>query len=131
MKKSDPRLSGLNIILIGIISTLYILMVTKIAEIISSGYDEPDTQVSVYVAVIYLLSIVGMILVYMKLSENKSKPETKMPNWILKWSINIGGIILLIYTIINYWDYMSNIAKLSLIALSISSIIYYVYKYYE
>jgi len=130
MKKSDPRLSGLNIILIGIISTLYILMVTKIAEIISSGYDEPDTQVSVYVAVIYLLSIVGMILVYMKLSENKS-PETKTPNWILKWSINIGGIILLIYTIINYWDYMSNIAKLSLITLSISSIIYYVYKYYE
>lgn len=131
MKKSDPRLSGLNIILIGIISTLYILMVTKIAEIISSGYDEPDTQVSVYVAIIYLLSIIGMILVYMNLSENKSKPETRTPNWILKWSINIGGIILLIYTIINYWDYMSNIAKLSLIALSISSIIYYVYKYYE
>lgn len=131
MGKSDSRLSGLNVILIGIISVLYILMVTKLAEIISLGYDEPDSQVSVYVSIIYLISIVGMILVYMNFSEAKSKPETKTPNWILRWSINIGGIILLIYTILNYWDYMSNVAKLSLIALSISSIIYYVYKYYE
>lgn len=131
MGKSDPKLSGLNAILIGVISILYILMVTKLAEMISLGYDEADSQVTVYVSIIYLISIIGMILIYIKLSDSKSTPETRTPNWILRWSINIGSISLLIYTILNYWDYMSNFAKLSLIALSISSIIYYVYKYYE
>ena len=39
----------------------------------------------------------GMIIGYTYLSDSKSKQETQTPNWILKWSFNVGGVILLIY----------------------------------
>lgn len=131
MSKTNSKLGGFNIILIGIISVLYILLVTKLAEIMSTGYDEPDTQISVYVTIIYIISIMGMVIGYVYLSNTKSNEETKTPNWILKWSFNVGGVILLIYSITNYWDYLSDYAKLSLIALSIICIVYYIYKFYE
>ena len=131
MSKTNSKLGGFNIILIGIISVLYILLVTKLAEIMSTGYDEPDTQISVYVTIIYIISIMGMVIGYTYLSESKSNQETKTPNWILKWSFNVGGVILLIYSITNYWDYLSDYAKLSIIAFSIICIVYYIYKFYE
>ena len=131
MSKTNSKLGGLNIILIGIISVLYILLVTKLAEIISTSYDESDTQISVYVTIIYIISIMGMVIGHTYLSDSKSKQEIKTPNWILKWSFNVGGVILLIYSITNYWDYLSDYAKLSIIAFSIICIIYYIYKFYE
>ncbi len=131
MSKTNSKLSGLNVIIIGVISVLYVLMVTKLAEIISLSYDEPDMQVGTYVMIIYFISIVGIICGYIYLAENKSNSNTKTPNWIMRWSLSIGGVILLIYTITNYWDFMSDHSKLTLIALSISCIIYYLYKFYE
>ncbi len=131
MSKSNAKLSGLNVIIIGVISILYVLMVTKLAEIISTSYDEPDMQVGTYVMIIYFISIMGIICGYIYLNESKSTSSTKTPNWIMRWSLSIGGVILLIYTITNYWDYMSDHSKLTLIALSISCIIYYLYKFYD
>ena len=131
MVKSDSKLGGLNIILIGIISVLYILLVTKLAEMMSSGYENSEHQISVYVTIIYFISIMGMIVGYAYLSSVKSNEDTKTPDWILKWSFNIGGVLLIIYSITNYWDYMSDYTKLSIIALSIICIVYYIYKFYE
>ena len=131
MSKTNSKLGGLNIILIGIISVLYILLVTKLAEIMVAGYDDPDTQISVYVTIIYIISIIGMVIGYAYLSNEKSNEEIKTPNWILRWSFNIGGVLLLIYSITNYWDYLSDYAKLSIIAFSIICIVYYIYKFYE
>ncbi len=133
MAKSDPRLGGLNIILIGVVSILYMLLVTKLAEMMSTSYDDPDSQISVYVTIIYIISIMGMVIGWKYLSDEKSKdkPEVKTPNWILRWSFNIGGVLLLIYSITNYWDYMGEYTKLSLIALSIICVVYYIYKFYE
>ena len=131
MVKADSKLGGLNIILIGIISVLYILLVTKLAEMMSSGYENSEHQISVYVTIIYFISIMGMIIGYAYLSSVKSNEDTKTPNWILKWSFNVGGVLLIIYSITNYWDYMSDYTKLSIIALSIICIVYYIYKFYE
>ena len=39
------------------------------------------------------------------------------PNWIVKWSLSIGGVLMLIYTIINYWEYLNDYSKLLLIFL--------------
>lgn len=131
MVKSDSKLGGLNIILIGVISILYILLVTKLAEMMSLAYENSENQISVYVTIIYFISIMGMIVGYAYLSGAKSTDDTKTPDWILKWSFNVGGVLLIIYSITNYWDYMSDYTKLSIIALSIICIVYYIYKFYE
>ena len=122
---------GFNFIIISVISVLYILMVTKLAEIISSSDNDvynQETQLGTYVMIIYFISIIGIIAGYILLSDNKSKSET--PNWIVRWSLNIGGVLLLIYTMLNYWDYLGDYSKLSLISLSIFCITYYLYKFY-
>jgi hypothetical protein len=131
MNKNNTKLTGLNVIIIGVISVLYVLMITKLAEIISLGYDEPDVQIETYVMIIYFISIIGIICGYLYLNDTKSTSNTKTPNWIIRWSLSIGGVILLIYTITNYWDHMSDYYKLILIALSITCIIYYLYQLYE
>ena len=131
MNKNNTKLTGLNVIIIGVISVLYVLMITKLAEIISMGYDEPDVQIETYVMIIYFISIIGIICGYLYLNDIKSSSSTKTPNWIIRWSLSIGGVILLIYTITNYWDHMSDYYKLILIALSITCIIYYLYQLYE
>lgn len=132
------KLNGLNIVVIGIISFLYILMITKLAEIISYQYVGDDAnvdiiiddkeQIGTYVMIIYFVSIIGIIAGYVWLSNNKSSFAT--PNWIVRWSLSIGGVLMLIYTIINYWEYLNDYSKLFLIFLSITSIVYYLYKYY-
>ena len=140
MEKNNDinKISGINIIIIGVISFLYILLVTKLAEIISSQYytetndygDLADTEnkVGVYVMIIYFVSIIGIIIGYLWLSNNENKSQT--PNWIIRWSLSVGGVLMLIYTITNYWEYLNDYSKLLLIFLSITSIIYYLYKYY-
>ena len=82
MVKSDSKLGGLNIILIGVISVLYILLVTKLAEMMSSVYDNSENQISVYVTIIYFISIMGMIIGYAYLSSVKS-------NNVLGFTLNI------------------------------------------
>jgi cytochrome bd-type quinol oxidase subunit 2 len=137
-KKNDSnKIGGINIIIVGVISFLYILLITKFAEIISSQYsvsneygeiENNDEKLGTYVMIIYFISIIGIIIGYVWLSNNNTNSQT--PNWIIRWSLSIGGVIMLIYTIINYWEYLNDYCKLLLIFLSITSIIYYLYKYY-
>lgn len=132
------KISGINIIIIGVISFLYILLITKLAEIVSFQYstelDEygnvinEESKIGVYVMIIYFVSIIGIVIGYVWLSNGKQ--STLTPNWILRWSLSVGGVLMLIYTITNYWEYLNDYCKLLLIFLSISSIIYYLYKYY-
>lgn len=124
------KMGGLNFLIISVISVLYILLITKLAEIISSQYSDSDqnVQIGVYTMIIYFVSIIGIIVGFIWFSSSGIKTET--PNWIIRWSLSIGGIIMLIYTIINYWEYLGDYSKLFLIFLSITSIIYYLYKFY-
>lgn len=125
------KIGGLNIIIIGIISFLYILLITKIAEIISVQYNLESTedQIGMYVMIIYFISIIGIIIGYVWFSNNNNK-QNETANWIIRWSLSIGGVIMLIYTIINFWEYLGDYCKILLIFLSMTSIIYYLYKYY-
>ena len=132
MSKNDNsnKIGGFNIIIISIVSFLYILLITKLAEIVSYQYNQDDTenQIGMYVMMIYFISIIGIVVGYVWFS-NDNKPN-QIANWITRWSLSIGGILMLIYTIINYWEYLNDYCKLLLIFLSITSIIYYLYKYY-
>lgn len=132
MSKNDNsnKIGGFNIIIISIVSFLYILLITKLAEIVSYQYNQDDTenQIGMYVMMIYFISIIGIVVGYVWFS-NDNKPN-QIANWITRWSLSIGGILMLIYTIINYWEYLNDYCKLLLIFLSITSIIYYLYNYY-
>jgi hypothetical protein len=128
MSKLD--INGFNVIIISVISMLFILLVTKLAEIISENTDDSDeTKINTYVMIIYFISIMAIIIGYFYLDTIKSKNKTQ--NWILRWGLNIGGVILLIYTIMNYWDYMGDYTKLSFIAYSMFIILFYLYRVYE
>lgn len=142
LDSSSNKISGINIIIISIVSFLYVLMITKLAEIISSQYytdgnenmDEYengiDNKVGVYVMIIYFVSIIGIIIGYVWFSDYDKSLSNQTPNWIVRWSLSVGGVLMLIYTITNYWEYLNDYCKLLLIFLSITSIIYYLYKYY-
>lgn len=125
------KIGGFNIIVIGIISFLYILLITKVAEIISTQYNlySSEDQIGMYVMIIYFVSIIGIVIGYVWFSNNINK-QTETANWIIRWSLSIGGVLILIYTIINYWEYLNDYCKILLIFLSMVSIIYYLYKYY-
>jgi len=96
------KIGGVNLIIISVISFLYVLLVTKFAEIISTQYSDSDenSQIGIYVMIIYFISIIGIIAGYIWLNDNKIK-NYQTPNWIIRWSISIGGVLMLIYTIIN------------------------------
>ena len=112
MVKADSKLGGLNIILIGIISVLYILLVTKLAEMMSLSYENSENQISVYVTIIYFISIMGMIVGYAYLSSVKSNEDTKTgyacnsadvccaaktisgTNWLLWGVLGVAGIFV-------------------------------------
>ncbi len=128
--KNNSKLGGFNFIIIGLISILYILMVNKFAQILSSSYDNPDEQIGTYVMLIYFISIMSMVIAYIYLTDKKNN-QHKTANWIMKWSLNIGGVILLIYIITNYWDFLGDHSKLLLIAISITCIICFLYKHYD
>ncbi len=128
--KNNSKLGGFNFIIIGLISILYILMVNKLAQILSSTYENPDEQIGTYVMLIYFISIMSLVVAYVYLSDKK-KNEHKTANWIMKWSLNIGGVVLLIYIITNYWDFLADHSKLLLIAISITCIICFLYKHYD
>lgn len=127
---NNSKLGGFNCIIIGLVSVLYILMVNKFAQILSLTYDKPDDQVGTYVMIIYFLSILTMVIAYIYFADNK-KSEYQTANWIMNWSLNIGGVLLLIYTITNYWDFLGDHSKLLVIALSIIFVIYFLYRHYD
>ncbi len=127
---NNSKLGGFNCIIIGLVSILYILMVNKFAQILSMTYDDPDDQVGTYVMIIYFLSILSMVIAYIYFADNK-KSDHQTANWIMKWSLNIGGVLLLIYTITNYWDFLGDHSKLLVIALSIIFVIYFLYRHYD
>ena len=130
------KISGFNVLIISVISFLYILLITKLAEIASIQYvdnstdnENPDAHVGIYVMIIYFISIIGICIGYILFSSS-SNSKNELPNWIVRWSLSLGGVLMLIYTILNYWEYLNDYSKLLLIFLSITSIIYYLYKYY-
>lgn len=148
------KMGGFNLIIISIVSFLYVLFITKFAEIISTQWSDnfinnvdmeynldnineknEKNKIGVYVMIIYFVSIIGIIVGYVWFNNNFSNSNnsnfnSELPNWIIRWSLSIGGVLMLIYTIINYWEFLNDYSKLLLIFLSITSIIYYLYKYY-
>lgn len=110
-----------NGIFITILTILYILFINKISEMLCSGNTDDEGRVSSYVMTVYFISIMGLVIGYVWIVEQNNG------NYVLRKSLTYGGITMLLYTILNYWEYLDDYAKLIMLALSISCIVYYAY----
>ena len=110
-------------ILITIVLTiLYILLITKISDIISNSNEDEIIKIEKYAIIIYFFSIMGLVIAFFMLND-----KTNKGNYIIKNSLSFGSVALLVYVMFYYWNYLGDYSKLSLIALSIVAIIYYIY----
>ena len=110
-----------NGIFIAVLTVLYILFINKIAEMLSSSNVDDEEKISSYVMIVYFISIMGLVIGYVWMIEQNNG------NYVLRKSLTYGGVTMLIYTILNYWEYLDDYAKLIMLALSISCIVYYAY----
>lgn len=118
--KNDFKPKSYNGIFIALLTLLYILFVNKLAEMLSSNANE-DTTVSSYVMTVYFISIMSLVIAFIWITRENNG------NYVLRKSLTYGGITMLIYSVLNYWEYLDDYAKLIMLALSISCIIYYAY----
>ena len=71
---------------------------------------------------IYFISIIGLVISYFWLE------NTNRGNYIISKGLTFGGVIMLLYTMFYYWEFLGDYSKLSLIIISILFIAYYAYQ---
>ena len=118
---TEFKAKSYNGIFIAILTILYILFINKIAEMLSSSNLENEEKISSYVMIVYFISIMGLVIGYVWMIEQNNG------NYVIRKSLTYGGITMLLYTIVNYWEYLDDYAKLIMLALSISCVVYYAY----
>ncbi len=122
IKKKENEDGKFNIILIGIFILLYILLANKLADILSNSIVDENEKLESYTMYVYFIGIMGLVIAYFFIEDNNNKG-----NHIVNKGLTYGGIILLLYTIFFYWDYLGDYSKLSLLIISITGIVYYAY----
>lgn len=121
MSLTKPK--NYNSLVIVVLSTLYILLITKFADIWTSKIEDVEQSTINYVMIVYFLSIVGLIIAYLWIDTSISNG-----NYVVKQSLVIGGFLTLGYTMLNYWEYLDDYAKLIMLTFTTSIVLYYVYK---
>jgi len=124
-KKINNKEDGkFNIILIGLFILLYILLANKIADILSNSIIEENQKLETYTMYIYFIGIMGIVIAYFFIYDDTKNKG----NHIINKGLTYGSLILLLYTIFFYWDYLGDYSKLSLLIISIIGIVYYAYQ---
>lgn len=113
-----------NIILIGLFILLYVLLANKVADILSNSIIDENEKLESYTMYIYFISIMGIIIAYFFIEDVANNKG----NNVLNKGLSYGGILLLLYTIFFYWDFLGDYSKLSLLIISIMSIVYFAYQ---
>ena len=121
-KKKENEDGKFNIILIGIFILLYILLANKLADILSNSIVDENEKLESYTMYVYFIGIMGLVIANFFIEDNNNKG-----NHIVNKGLTYGSIILLLYTILFYWDYLGDYSKLSLLIISIIGIVYYAY----
>lgn len=121
INKNDGKF---NIILIGVFILLYVLLANKIADILSNSIIDENQKLESYTMYIYFIGIMGIIIAYFFIEDIANNKG----NHIINKGLTYGSIILLLYTIFFYWDFLGDYSKLSLLIISIMGIVYYAYQ---
>ena len=95
----------------------------EVAQIVKIIIDENEKLES-YTMYIYFISIMGIIIAYFFIEDVANNKG----NHVLNKGLSYGGILLLLYTIFFYWEYLGDYSKLSLLIISIMSIVYFAYQ---
>lgn len=111
-----------HIFLTAVISCIYILLVSKFAELASINYNQDDNSIENYVMIIYLISIIGLVFVYIFFKDSEGA------DLVMKYSLNISNLVLIFYTITNYWEYLDDYAKCTILITCFMGIVFYLYK---
>ena len=113
-----------NIILIGLFILLYILLANKLADILSNSIVNENEKLESYTMYVYFIGIMGLVIAYFFIEDQKNNRG----NHVVNKGLTYGSIILLLYTIFFYWDYLGDYSKLSLLIISIVGIVYFAYQ---
>ena len=113
-----------NIILIGLFVLLYILLANKLADILSNSIVNENEKLESYTMYVYFIGIMGLVIAYFFVEDQKNNRG----NHVVNKGLTYGSIILLLYTIFFYWDYLGDYSKLSLLIISIVGIVYFAYQ---
>ena len=105
---------------------IYNSSIIGVLSIASSGYDE-DEQIDRYTMTIFIISLLGFAVGVIWLKDDK-KNHNILGNNLVKWSLNIGGAVLLTFIVLWYWNYLNDYTKLVLISIGMLLVLYYVYK---
>ncbi len=117
--KSDNKY---NVIMITLFTVLYLLLINKVSDILTISISDENERLESYTMYIYFISIIGLVISYFWLE------NTNRGNYIINKGLTFGGVIMLLYTMFNYWEFLGDYSKLSLIIISISFIAYYAYQ---
>jgi hypothetical protein len=112
-----------NIILIGLFILLYILLANKLADILSNSIINENEKLESYTMYVYFIGIMGLVIAYFFIEDEKNNRG----NHVVNKGLTYGSVILLLYTIFFYWDYLGDYSKLSLLIISIIGIVYFAY----
>ena len=121
-KKKEKEDGKFNIILISIFILLYVLLANKLADILSNSIVDENEKLESYTMYVYFIGIMGLVIAYFFIEDNNKG------NHIVNKGLTYGGVILLLYTIFFYWDYLGDYSKLSLLIISIIGIVYFAYQ---
>jgi hypothetical protein len=124
INKSNKEDSKFNIILIGLFILLYILLANKIADILSGSNIDENEKLESYTMFVYFIGIMGIVIAYFFIEDITNNKG----NYVVNKGLTYGSIILLLYTIFFYWDYLGDYSKLSLLIISIIGIVYFAYQ---
>ena len=102
---------------------IYVIFIQKFADVIFCD-DTYNDRYQKSLMLLFLAGVTAIILAQTIFTYNKT-----LQNEIIKHGFIIGGIILILYPIIIYWDKMTNETKLIVIAVIFGGLVWYFYQY--
>ena len=102
------------------IAIIYNLFISKLAEMMTKN-DVLSDKIQKNIIIEIIAGIAAIVLAYTIFN------KTKLKNTIVKYGLLLGGIILLIYSMVCNWDSVADVTKLCVIGGALLFIVLYSY----
>jgi hypothetical protein len=106
------------------LAIIYCVFILKLTDVMYSDLPYNDRWQKSLVT-LFIAGVVGIVIARTIFSQN-----TRTQNKIIRDGLTIGGIILVLYPTLTYWDKMANEGKLVVIGIALGWILWYSYRYY-
>lgn len=93
---------------------IYSIFIQKFGEMVFTNQK--------YLLFLFLAGVIGIILAQTIFTSNRA-----LKNEIIKQGLIVGGIILILYSILTYWDKMTNETKLIILGIILGFSLWYSY----